>query len=146
MRITSVLLEIGGGIFAVFGLLHALYTLLDIQRPRRLVPDDPAVSAAMAHAHLRLARGRTTMWRAWVGFNFSHSLGVVLFGVLCISIGIIIATVAVAGWILLLLFAIGLIYVAIGVRYWFRIPIAGAAVGTTCLLVAWFAYITSSSN
>lgn len=117
MRITSVLLEIGGGIFAVFGLLHALYTLLDIQRPRRLVPDDPAVSAAMAHAHVRLARGRMTMWRARVGFNFSHSLGVVLFGVLCISIGTIITTVTVAGWILLVLSAIGLIYVAIGVRY-----------------------------
>jgi len=86
------------------------------------------------------------MWRAWVGFNFSHSLGVVLFGVLCIIAGAIIATVAVSGWILLLLSGIGLIYLAIGVQCWFRIPIAGVAVATTCLLLAWLTYVTSSSN
>jgi hypothetical protein len=86
------------------------------------------------------------MWQAWVGFNFSHSLGVVLLGVLCITAGAITATVAVSGWILLLLSTIGLIYVAIGALYWFRIPIAGAAVGTTCLLVAWLIYVTSPSN
>jgi hypothetical protein len=146
MRITSVLLGIGGGIFVVLGLLHALYTFLDTRRPRRLVPDDPAVSAAMARSHLRLTRGRTTMWQAWVGFNFSHGLGVVLFGALSIAIGAIIAKVAVPGLILLSLFAIGLIYVVIGALYWFRIPIAGAAVGTTCLLLAWLTYVTSSSN
>ena len=122
MRITSVLLGIGGVIFVVLGLLHALYTFLDTRRPQRLVPDDPAVSAAMACSHLRLTRGRTTMWQAWVGFNFSHSLGVVLFGALSIGTGAIIAKMAVPGLILLSLFAVGLIYVVIGAVYWFRIP------------------------
>jgi hypothetical protein len=145
MRVTGVFLEIGGGIFVLFGLLHAIYTFLDIRRPRRLVPDDPAVSAAMARSQVRLARGRVTMWQGWVGFNFSHSLGVVLFGVLCMTTGAIIATVAVSGWILLLFVAIGLIYLAIGVRYWFRTPIAGITVATTCLLVAW-SHVASPSN
>jgi hypothetical protein len=146
MRITSVLPEVGGGIFVVLGLLHAIYTFLDIRRPRRLIPDDSAVSAAMARSHLRLTRGRTTVWQAWVGFNFSHSLGVVLFGVLCITTGAIAGTAALLGWILVFLSAIGLIYVAIGALYWFRISIAGAAVGTTCLLVAWLIYVTVPSN
>jgi energy-converting hydrogenase Eha subunit C len=146
MRVPSVLLGIGGGIFVVLGLLHAFYTFLDIRRPRRLVPDDSAVSAAMARSHLRLTRGRTTMWQAWVGFNFSHSLGVVLFGALSITTGTIIATVPIPGLILLSLFAIGLVYVLIGALYWFRIPVAGAAIATTCLLLAWLTYVTSSSN
>jgi hypothetical protein len=146
MRITSVLLEIGGGIFVVLGLLHAIYTLLDIRKPRRLVPDDSAVSAAMTRSYLRLTGGRTTMWQAWVGFNFSHSLGVVLLGGLCMTMGAITTTVAVPGWVLLLLSAIGLIYVVIGAMYWFRIPIAGAAVGTACLFAAWLTYVTSTSN
>jgi hypothetical protein len=141
MRVTSVLLCIGGGIFVVLGLLHALYTFLDIRRPRRLVPDDLAVSAAMTRSHLRLTRGRSTMWQAWVGFNFSHSLGVMLFGALSIATGAITATMAVPGLMLLSLVAIGLIYVLIGALYWFRIPIAGAAVGTTCLLLAWVTYV-----
>jgi hypothetical protein len=110
--------------------------------PRRLVPDDSAVSAAMVRSYLRLTRGRTTMWQAWVGFNFSHSLGVVLFGALSITAGTLIGTVAVPGLLLLSLFAIGLVYVLIGALYWFRIPIAGAAIGTTCILLAWLTYVT----
>jgi hypothetical protein len=146
MRITSVLLDLGGGIFVLFGLLHAIYTALDIGTPRRLVPDDPAVSDAMARSRLRLARGGTTMWRAWVGFNFSHSLGAVLFGALCIFAGAVIGTVTVPGWMLFLLAAVGLIYLVLAVLYWFRTPIAGIAVATVCLLAAWLNHVASSPN
>jgi hypothetical protein len=146
MRITSVLLDLGGGIFVLLGLLHAVYTFLDIRTPRRLVPDDPAVSDAMARSQLRLARSGTTIWRAWVGFNFSHSLGAVLFGVLCIFAGTVIGTVAVPGWMLFLLPAVGLIYLVLGVLYWFRTPIAGIAVATGCLLAAWLNHVASSLN
>lgn len=141
MRLTRLFLDIGGGIFAILGLLHAVYTLQDIRRPRRLVPDDPSVSAAMAGSFVRLARGGTTMWQAWVGFNFSHSLGAVLFGVLCIFSGAAMGTVVVPGWVLFLLWVIGLTYLALGVLYWFRIPIVGIAIGTGCLVVAWLTYV-----
>jgi hypothetical protein len=144
MRITSFCLDLGGDIFVVLGLIHAIYTLLDIRRPRRLVPDDPAVAAAMARSPVRLARGGTTVWRAWVGFNFSHSLGAVVFGALCVFVGAIIGTVPVPGWVLSLLPAIGLIYLTLGVLYWFRIPVVGIAVATGCLLVAWLNYVAVS--
>ncbi len=86
------------------------------------------------------------MWQAWVGFNFSHSLGVVLFGALCLAAGAAITPLSLPGWVLLLLAAIGLLYVVIAALYWFRIPIAGAAIGTACLFAAWLTYVTSSSN
>jgi ABC-type antimicrobial peptide transport system permease subunit len=140
MNVTRLLLDFGGGIFLVLGLLHALYTFLDIGRPRRLVPQDPSVQAAMAESQLRLARGGTTMWRAWVGFNFSHSLGVVLFGVLCIGAGAAIGSVAIPAWMLLAFVAIGIGYLGLSLLYWFRIPTAGVALGTACLLSAWLTY------
>jgi hypothetical protein len=140
MQMPALLLYVGGGVFVVLGALHALYTFLDIARPRRLVPDDPAVSAAMRRSHLRLTRGRTTMWQAWVGFNFSHSVGVVLLGVVCAMTGALAAAGAAPRLALLALFLAGLVYVAIAARYWFRIPIAGAAIATTCLLLAWLTY------
>jgi hypothetical protein len=140
MRITRFLLDLGGGIFVLLGLLHALYTFRDIGRPRRLVPQDPSVARAMAESQLRLARGGTTMWRAWVGFNFSHSLGAVLFGGLCIGASVVLATIAVPGWILILLVAIACVYLGLSVLYWFRIPTAGIAVATVCLLAAWLMY------
>lgn len=135
-----VLFSIGGSIFAVLGSLHALYTFLDLSVPRRIVPDDPAVIAAMARSNLRIARGGTSVWKAWVGFNFSHSLGLVLFGALCIAIGSRLSELALPSAALLALPVIGATYVILSVHYWFRIPTAGAAVATACLLAAWLMY------
>ena len=140
MSFVSVLVCFGGSIFVLLGLLHALYTFLDIRHPRRIVPDDPSVAAAMAASKLRLSRGGTDMWRAWVGFNFSHSLGAVLFGALCVVLGVNLHVLAIPSWVLLLLASVAGLYVVIGVLYWFRVPIGGVVIATACLLVAWIVY------
>jgi hypothetical protein len=140
MRIARLLLDLGGGVFVLLGLLHALYTYLDIDRPRRLVPQDPAVAQAMAESNLRLSGTGTTMWRAWVGFNFSHSIGVVLFGTVCIAAGSVLGTLALPAWILFVLVVIAVIYFIVGLLYWFRIPVAGIVLAAVCLLIAWIMY------
>jgi ammonia channel protein AmtB len=140
MRIARFLLDFGGGIFVLLGLLHALYTYLDIDRPRRLVPQDPAIAQAMAGSNLGLSGTGPTMWRAWVGFNFSHSIGVVLFGTVCIAAGSVLGTMMLPAWILFVLFVIALIYLVVGLLYWFRIPVAGIFLAVACLLIAWLTY------
>jgi hypothetical protein len=140
MPIARFFLYFGGGVFVLLGLLHALYTYLDIDRPRRLVPQDPAVAQAMAKCNLRLSGSGTTMWRAWVGFNFSHSIGVVLFGAVCIGTGSVLGTAALPAWILFAFVGIALIYLAVGLLYWFRIPVAGMVIAVACLLIAWLKY------
>jgi hypothetical protein len=141
MPIARFLLYFAGGVFALLGLLHALYTYLDIDRPRRLVPQDPAVARAMANSNLRLSGTGTTMWRAWVGFNFSHSIGVVLFGTVCIGAGFVLGTIALPAWILFALVVIALMYLALGLLYWFRIPVVGILIAAACLLIAWLTYM-----
>ena len=140
MGLSRALLMVGGSIFAVLGFLHALYTFLDIRKPRRLVPDDPAIAAAMSASKVRLTRGRTTMWNAWVGFNFSHSVGAMLFGGLSIAAGAALQTHPVPSWVLLVIAGIGAVYLVLAILYWFRIPIAGIAIATACFLMAWFTY------
>jgi hypothetical protein len=140
MRIARFLVELGGSIFVLMGSLHALYTLLDIRLPRRLVPQDPSVVLAMTASPLRLSRGGTTMWRAWVGFNFSHSIGVVLFGALCVGAGAALGAMLVPVWVLLILVVISVIYLGLSALYWFWIPTAGIAVASFCLLVGWLMY------
>jgi hypothetical protein len=131
----AILLILGGAVFGVLGGLHAIYTLLDLRSPRRLVPADPSVAQAMADSAVRLSRGRTDMWRAWIGFNFSHSLGVLLFGVLAIWAGFRIKTLP-AG-IMPALTLVGCVYLVLCLLYWFRSPAIGVAVGTGCFAVAW---------
>ena len=137
---TELLLIVGGSVFGVLGLLHTLYTFADARRPRRLAPDDPAVLESMRSSSLRLSRGGTTMWRAWLGFNFSHSLGVLLFSACCITLGVSSKALALPKAILVLPVLVGGIYLWLAIRYWFRIPALGIAVGTLCLAAAWLLY------
>jgi hypothetical protein len=142
MTLARALLMLGGSIFVLLGGLHGLYTFLDTRNPRRLVPDDPKTTAAMAASNVRLTRGGTTMWKAWVGFNFSHSLGAVLFGALAIATGSTLQAFSVPSWVLLLFVVIGVAYLVLGILYWFRIPIAGIAIATASFLIAWLLYAT----
>ena len=137
---TSILIIVGGSIFAILGSLHAIYTWSDIGKPRRIVPDNPAVIEAMSSSSVRLSRGETTMWRAWVGFNFSHSLGALIFGFGCVALGLVLRSAAVPNSTLLIPVAIGCLYLWLAIRYWFRIPVIGIALGTLCLAVGWLVY------
>lgn len=133
--VIATLLILGGVVFGVLGGLHAFYTLLDLRNPRRLVPVDPSVAQAMAHSTLRISRGGTDMWQAWVGFNFSHSLGLLLFAALAIGAGARIETLP--GGIMSALILIGCVYLVLALLYWFRTPAVGVAIGTGCFFAAW---------
>lgn len=137
---TSVWFIVGGSLFGILGLIHAAYMFADIARPQRLVPDNPAVLEAMRSSNVRLSRGGTTMWRAWLGFNLSHSLGALMFSLVCIATGLSLRAIAWPKAALLLPVAIGLIYLWLAIRFWFRVPAIGIAAGTLCLAVGWLLY------
>jgi hypothetical protein len=89
----------------------------------------------MASSALRLSRGGTDMWRAWIGFNFSHSIGVLLLATLAIWAGFRINKLPVA--IMPALTLTGCAYLLLALLYWFRIPAIGVAIGTGCFAAAW---------
>ncbi len=75
---------------------------------------------------------QTTMWKAWIGFNASQSLGLMLFGLLYGYLSIFQFQVLLQAWFLLLVGAIFLGgIVVLAKRYLFSIPLvvfAGAFV------------------
>ena len=73
----SLLVTSSAAIFVLLGLMHLAYTF----RGTMLHPREVALMQAMQQAAPRITR-QTTMWRAWVGFNASHSLGLILFGMI----------------------------------------------------------------
>ena len=129
------LLILGGAVFGMLGGSHAIYTFLDLRNPQRLVPADPSVAQAMANSALRLSGGRTDMWRAWVGFNFSHSLGVLMVAALAFWAGSRANALPVG--IVPALTLIGCVYLVLALLYWFRAPAIGVAIGTGCFAAAW---------
>jgi len=135
------LLSIGGAIYGLLGALHAVYTLLDIRDPRRIVPDDPLVISAMQTSKIRLTRGESTVWQGWVGFNLSHSLGALMLSAACFVVAACLRRFAFSPWVLLVLAAVSALYLLLAAQYWFRIPILGTAVATACLAGAWLLYL-----
>jgi hypothetical protein len=126
------LVVMGATILGSLGLIHLIYTF----HGERLDPRDPAAIEAMKATHPRLTRA-TTVWKAWIGFNASHSLGAILFAGVYLTLaaehpGLLAQSKA----LILLALAAGLAYLALAVKYWFRIPLTGIALATTCFAIA----------
>jgi hypothetical protein len=129
----------GATVFGLLGLAHAVLTLRDLQAPRSLTPTDESLRRAMAAAPLRLAP-QTTIWNAWLGFNLSHSLGLLVFGT--ISGTMAFRDFAMVADNLFLRFGavlVGFIYLALALRFWFWVPAVLSAAGTLCFVVSAFA-------
>ncbi len=73
------LLIVGARIFLLLGIVHAILTLRDLSNPRTFTPTDASVRTAMQSSQLAI-HPNTNLWKAWLGFNLSHSLGILLFG------------------------------------------------------------------
>src|SRR5688572_28639909 len=65
------------GLFFTIGAAHLFLTFFT----RKLDPSDPGLRTRMREVPLILIQ-RTDIWRCWVGFNVSHSIALMLFGVI----------------------------------------------------------------
>jgi hypothetical protein len=145
-EVSRALFILGAMPFLVLGVAHALATPLRTSQARGLSPRDPALRDAMQRETVLLTR-RTSLWLAWVGFNLSHSLGAVLFGVVVLLVGRSQATFLAEGAVFLPLAAVvSVLYLALGVRYWFRTPIVGIAVSAACFCVSWVLFLIGGSR
>ena len=70
-----ILMVLIASISFTLGLVHLVYTFWG----PLLTPRDPALKIRMDEIAPVLTN-ETTMWRCWIGFNVSHSMGLILFG------------------------------------------------------------------
>jgi len=123
--------------FLFLGSVHARETPLSASKPKGLTPSDPALIGSMQKSAVRLTR-RTDMWLAWIGFNLSHSLGAVAFGLFVVVIGRSAESFASQAAVCVpLATLVAATYVAIGLKYWFRDPNAGLTVALVCFVASW---------
>lgn len=138
--VSSLLITAAGLIYLGLGTLHLYFTFVG----HRFDPHDAELAERMKHATLRLTR-QTTLWKAWIGFNASHSTGAIFFG----------SVLALIAWTPLGTGAAGLVfwgvslvhsgfYVWLARTYWFRVPLAGTALATLLLMVAGLLHFVQS--
>jgi hypothetical protein len=70
-----ILMVLSASIIFTLGGIHLIYTFWGPM----LTPRDPALQISMSGISPVITT-ETTMWRCWVGFNSSHSMGLILFG------------------------------------------------------------------
>ena len=60
---------------------------MDLGNPRSFTPVDATLRVAMQRSAIAL-HPRINLWQAWLGFNLSHSLGLLMFGGAFLYVGI----------------------------------------------------------
>src|ERR1700685_1317344 len=73
----KILMVLSASIIFTLGVVHLVYTFWG----PKLTPRDPALQISMSQISPVITK-ETTMWRCWVGFNASHSMGLILFGLI----------------------------------------------------------------
>ena len=131
------LVTASAAIMLLLGLMHLLFTFYG----PKLLPRDRELQLRMQEVSPVITR-QTTMWKAWVGFNASHSYGLILFGAVYGYLALahsefLFRSVFLLSLGLLLLFG----YVFLAKRYFFRIPLGGVLLAsffyTLALVVRW---------
>ena len=120
----------------VLGIAHVLATPLTPEQAKGLSPRDPEYRQSMSQQTVLLTR-RVNLWSGWAGFNLSHSLGVLLFGVVVLLAGRSTAAFQANGPFVPFAVVVCAAYLAIGLRYWFRTPIVGISISGACFVASW---------
>src|SRR3954462_4709685 len=118
MLAEQVLIVAGSVIFLILGSLHFYYTFYS----DKFDPRNPVAGSEMKKTSLRITKD-TTVWKAWIGFNASHSSGAMYFGIINITL-VVFFYDAVGNSILLECINVVTagFYLFLARKYWFRVP------------------------
>ncbi len=128
----KILMAISAGIVFTLGVVHLVYTFWGT----KLMPRDAALQISMSRISPVITR-ETTMWRCWVGFNATHSMGLILFGLVFGYLAVAHGQVLFQSTLLLVvgLAMLGGLVVLCKV-YFFRVPLMGACISLACYVAS----------
>ena len=130
--VAKILMLASATVIFLLGTIHLIYTF----HGPKLQPREPGFHALMDQVSPVISR-ETTMWQAWIGFNASHSLGAMLFGLLY---GYLAASQPSLLFSSVFLVAVGLAllvaYTVLALKYWFSIPFRGIVIALACYVAA----------
>ncbi len=122
--------ELGSLILTTLGAIHLYYTFFS----DKFSSKKEDVINEMESSHPKITR-ETTMWKAWIGFNASHSSGAMFIGIMNIYLIHNFFSIL-KDDIFFLTFNIITIsfYLWLAKKYWFKIPFYGILISLICFL------------
>jgi len=133
--ITQILFGLGAIPLAALGTVHLFFTLKDNRRPRYIVPVSDTLITLMKNEKLRLT-SEGDMWRAWIGFNISHSMAVMMVGWAYLYIVLRYPDALITDPILLWTAPfLASVFALLSKRFWFSKPLIGSLLSAVLFLV-----------
>lgn len=133
-----VLILVGSAIIVLLGVAHTVFTIRSTPDGGPMMPTNDETRAAMSVVGgLGVAPElKSTLWKAWIGFNFSHSLGLVVVGLVIGGPVALSGTVPLGNvWWLACALVLPGIYLWLSVQYWFSKPTQGIAAAAVLILL-----------
>ena len=132
----QLLIIVGSSIFVLLGIIHAVLTFQDIGNPRNFTPPDAELRAAMQQSAIAF-HPKVNLWQAWLGFNFSHSLGLVMFGGAFLYVGIFHPLLFSQSRLLQgCSILVSAVYLVLSLKFWFSKPAIGIGISLVCFILA----------
>ncbi len=133
----KIFILIASSIFLILGTMHLIYTFFT----NKFLARDSETTQKMKETSPILTK-ETTVWNAWIGFNASHSTGAIFIGL----INILLVTQHFEVYqnsfnILLLDICTGIFYLFLAKKYWFKIPLIGILIATSCFIISLLLFI-----
>ena len=120
------------GVVFLLGVIHLIYTFSG----SGLLPRDPGLLATLNQTHLSITK-ETTVLRAWTGFNASHGLALVLFGLIFGFLALC-YTELLFGSVYLLAVGFTMLvgFCVLSKLYWFSVPFISLIVSLICYVAS----------
>jgi len=126
------LMVLSASIILVLGIIHFTYTFWGL----KLTPRDATLQVSMSQVPPVVAK-ETTMWRCWMGFNATHSMGLILcglvFGFLALAHGELLFQ---STFLLVVGLAMLAGLVVVSKLYFFSVPFIGVTISLACYIAS----------
>ena len=127
-----VFMLLSAGVVLMLGIIHLVYTFSGT----KLTPRDPALQVSMSLTTPVITK-ETTMWRCWVGFNVTHSMALILFGLVFGYLALAQARLLFESWFLLATGLATLVALVVLCRmYFFTAPLLGIGIALICYVIS----------
>ncbi|MEI9945555.1 MAG: hypothetical protein WDN26_15220 [Chitinophagaceae bacterium] len=117
--------------FIILGTIHLAYTFFTNKFSSR----NKSLDEEMKKSSPVLTKA-TTMWKAWIGFNASHSSGAIYIGLINLMLAIQFFPILQNSIFLFINITTVIFYLWLAKKFWFSIPFTGILISTCCYISA----------
>ena len=125
--------EFGSIILIILGTIHLAYTFFT----NKFSSKNKKVITEMKSSHPNLTK-ETTIWKAWIGFNASHSIGVIFIGIINLYLAFEYFSILQSDHFFFIFNILTIsFFVWLAKLYWFKIPLIGTSITLICYMLSY---------